>query len=157
MNSRYDKYLVNKYAPLYRDRFGDMRTTAMCWGFEVGDGWFDIIDVLSGSLCSEWIYAKMRYNETKSLVGLGDVTEADVQDRLETMKAVEEKVPIVTQVKEKFGGLRFYVNGANDEQYGMIRFAEAMSYKTCEVCGSRGKIFNDYGRFSTRCKEHRGI
>lgn len=42
----------------------------------------------------------------------------------------------VTQVKEKFGGLRFYVSGANDQVYDLIEQAEAVSLKICEECGT---------------------
>jgi NADH pyrophosphatase NudC (nudix superfamily) len=47
--------------------------------------------------------------------------------------------PVAAQVKEKFGGLRFYVDNADDYTRGVIAMAESMSYKTCEVCGSPGK------------------
>jgi hypothetical protein len=40
------------------------------------------------------------------------------------------------QVKEKFGGLRFYVSNSNDEIDRLISAAEDDSYKTCERCGS---------------------
>jgi hypothetical protein len=30
----------------------------------------------------------------------------------------------IAQIKSKFGGLRFYVDGADDAVHGMIRFAE---------------------------------
>ncbi len=43
---------------------------------------------------------------------------------------------VATQVKEKFGGLRFYVNSATDGQYGAINLAEAMSMSICEQCGT---------------------
>ena len=42
-----DDLLCRRYPALYADRHGDARTTAMCWGFEVGDGWFAILDALS--------------------------------------------------------------------------------------------------------------
>ena len=42
------------------------------------------------------------------------------------------------QVKEKFGGLRFYINGASEEIYKRIQTAEDLSYKTCETCGEKG-------------------
>ncbi len=42
----------------------------------------------------------------------------------------------VLQVKEKFGGLRFYVSGYNDEVNEAIRECEAICAKTCEICGS---------------------
>lgn len=46
----------------------------------------------------------------------------------------------VNQIKEKFGGLRFYVSHATDKQYDIIHKAEEKSYKICEVCGKKGKL-----------------
>jgi len=48
-------------------------------------------------------------------------------------------IPIASQVKEKFGGLRFYVGSATEEIFDLIIKAENKSYKTCEVCGEPGK------------------
>ena len=42
------------------------------------------------------------------------------------------------QVKEKFGGLRFYVDGYSEEIGNLIADAERLSCKTCEVCGQPG-------------------
>lgn len=49
----------------------------------------------------------------------------------------------VLQVKEKFGGLRFYVNGRNDEVSALIRQAMEESWTTCEWCGAPGKQFGE--------------
>ena len=166
MNRHYDRYLVKKYAPMFRDRHGDMRTTAMCWGFEVGDGWFNIINTLCGLICSDWLYAKLEYDQIKDRVGKRRfdnededwnkfVTQEQVDEAKFKMDEQAERIPVVTQVKEKFGGLRFYVSRANDEHHGMIRFAEAMSYETCEVCGDKGKS-NRGGWVMVRCKKHWG-
>lgn len=43
------------------------------------------------------------------------------------------------QVKQKFGGLRFYVHSSDDNIEGMIGLAESMSYHICEICGSTGE------------------
>lgn len=59
----------------------------------------------------------------------------------------------VTQVKEKFGGLRFYVNHAPETVYKLIAEAERMSYHTCEVCGDPGILQNN-GWYSTLCGKH---
>ena len=56
------------------------------------------------------------------------------------------------QVKEKFGGLRFYLDGADDYIHGMVCLAEDMSYKTCEMCGSTKDIMHTVGWVSTLCK-----
>lgn len=57
------------------------------------------------------------------------------------------------QVKEKYGGLRFYVSAANDIQRGMIELAEAMSENICEVCSHPGHKINA-GWIVTRCEVH---
>jgi len=45
----------------------------------------------------------------------------------------------ITQIKEKFGGLRYYVGRVGDLGYDLISKAEDLSYKTCERCGRAGK------------------
>jgi tRNA G26 N,N-dimethylase Trm1 len=48
---------------------------------------------------------------------------------------------MATQVKEKFGGLRFYMGGGTDSMIEeFIDQAEAQAEKTCEDCGKPGKI-----------------
>ena len=44
------------------------------------------------------------------------------------------------QVKEKFGGLRFCVNHANDAILRRIEAAEQEPFLTCEVYGQPGKL-----------------
>lgn len=52
----------------------------------------------------------------------------------------------IHQIKEKFGGLRFYWGGENvpedvcDVLREMIRDAEAESFCVCEICGSRDNV-----------------
>ena len=60
---------------------------------------------------------------------------------------------VASDVKEKYGALSFYTNGINDEQDGMIQFAEAMSERICEVCGNRGQRRGG-GWITTRCDTH---
>ena len=43
MTPEHDKKLCDDFGEIFRDRNGDMRTTAMCWGFDVDDGWFNLI------------------------------------------------------------------------------------------------------------------
>ena len=60
----------------------------------------------------------------------------------------------VCQVKEKFGGLRFYINDANDEVFDVIDEYEVDSYTICEVCGEKGKERTDIGWIRTLCETH---
>lgn len=62
----------------------------------------------------------------------------------------------VAQVKEKFGGLRFYIGDGSHEIFDRIRQAEKESYKTCEVCGKAGKTTNQDNAWwiKTLCEEH---
>ena len=72
-----------------------------------------------------------------------------IESLCRTVKRYEGKVQII-QVKEKFGGLRFYVSGGDEFLRGAITFAENFSYKVCEDCGSEGAP-NDEGWISTLC------
>ena len=45
----------------------------------------------------------------------------------------------IADVKEKFGGLRFYVYVASDELYLAIDDAEELSFTICEECGDPGE------------------
>ena len=58
------------------------------------------------------------------------------------------------QVKEKFGGLRFYVDGSDDYTDGLISMAVSLSYCTCETCGNVGKP-NERGWITTLCESCR--
>jgi len=60
---------------------------------------------------------------------------------------------VIYQIKEKFGGLRFYVGEAPIKVHTAIEQAEKQSLVTCESCGGAAKVNNNNGWFSTRCKE----
>lgn len=61
---------------------------------------------------------------------------------------------VAVQVKEKLGGLRFYINKVPscdwDEVYNLITEAEGESYKTCELCGKPGNLKKG-SWYSTTC------
>lgn len=56
-----------------------------------------------------------------------------------------------TQVKEKYGGLRFYVSQEKEELREVIDFAEQLSYYICELCGSSGRLREYRTWLSTLC------
>jgi ribosomal protein L37AE/L43A len=63
--------------------------------------------------------------------------------------------PMAVQVKEKFGGLRFYLDAADERIYAMIDAAEVESYRTCEVCGRPGVLrVTQGGWYKTTCDVH---
>jgi hypothetical protein len=69
------------------------------------------------------------------------------------------KPPTAFQMKEKFGGLRFYYDGReewsdenHDEISKFIDEAEDKSYKTCEICGEVGEPRKG-GWIKTLCEE----
>ena len=159
MRRELDEALCARYPLIFKDRHENMQVTAMCWGLECGDGWYNIIDTLCGLLTSEYRGAKSRYEHLLE-TGVGNVlygTKTVTQEALDEAKAKldEEtlKVPVASQVKEKFGGLRFYVQAATDKHYQYITFAESMSYRTCEECGAPGKTYTD-GWHTTLCDIH---
>lgn len=57
----------------------------------------------------------------------------------------------VTEIKEKYGELRIYLDGYTDEIQAIIAAAECKSIRTCEVCGEEGKQHIVKGWIYTRC------
>jgi len=138
MNKKKTEELFERYPKIFRQRILPMSETSMCWGFSCGDGWFNIIDCLCFTLQAHVDQLTVDWDLHK--------------DKVEKPKWLLEPIPQVeaTQVKEKFGGLKFYVDSSDDYILGAINFAEALSYKTCEDCGSRGET-NKVGWISTLC------
>lgn len=120
MRDELDNLLVQKYPKIFRDRNKSMQETCMCWGFSHGDGWFEILEAACSNIQHHVDWKRRQHLE------LSD-EEFDEQHQV-----------IAAQVKEKFGGLRFYVDNCDDYVRGVIAMAESMSYRTCEGCGNHG-------------------
>jgi len=110
MDQKLDDKLVKDFPLLYRDRNEDMSKTCMCWGFTCDDGWFKIVYDASKQI-EKLITHSLKYREFKA-----------------------------AQVKEKYGTLRFYMNLSDARVEKIIDKAEALSAKTCEMCGKPGKL-----------------
>jgi hypothetical protein len=92
----------------------------MCWGFECGDGWFNILDQLMGNIQHHIDWNNQNFE--KGYTQYKQVAQVTLD-----------------QVKEKFGTLRFYYTGGDDIVDGMVRMAESMTGVTCEECGNPGE------------------
>lgn len=64
----------------------------------------------------------------------------------------------VEQIKEKFGGLRYYISFSTkpdrefkDKVYEKIKDAENRSFETCEVCGNKGCLRYNNHWYKTLC------
>lgn len=58
----------------------------------------------------------------------------------------------IAQTKEKFGGLRVYLDGGDSYISGAISLAESISYRTCINDGKPGKLYTE-GWHTVRCPE----
>ena len=112
---------------IYRSRYDESNYPLMRDGIACGDGWFSLIGKLSRDV--EAIATEMR------AAGYHD-----------------DKLPIVIQVKQKFGGLRFYMANQTSEIIKLIGEAQKDSLLTCETCGQPGNLFNDRGWYRTVCE-----
>ena len=94
------------------------------FSFGVGDGWYGLLKEL--------------------IIG---IREGDKKEK-------NGWVTKVTQCKEKFGGLRFYVTSTSKKNWDLIRKAEEKSYGVCEDTGSEVEVgtWND-GWVRTVCKK----
>jgi len=180
MKKENDDYLVSKYPKIFIERNLSMTQTAMCWGFECGDGWFWIIDNLCGCIQSYidnnskktriknrfirfsmkliWdLRMKMIWSKYKIISRLSKYLSYNILSKIEDRFEKEnfESIPqvVVKQVKEKFGTLRFYFDGGDDLIDGMVWLAEHMTYQCCEKCGSTENIGQTSGWITTLCEK----
>lgn len=113
MNKELDEKLCRDFPNLFADRGASMRVTCMCWGFP-GDGWHGII--------------------------------REAAEKLEPLIEAYKKEfpgedwPRASQIKEKFGTLRFYLSHGTDEMFKIVSEAEDKSAEVCESCGEKGKL-----------------
>jgi len=61
---------------------------------------------------------------------------------------------VASQVKEKFGSLKFYVRRATEAQIDEISRIAGRSNHICEVCGAPGATVVAGGWHQVRCAEH---
>ena len=124
MTDEFEKY--DAFAKHMEERFPKM-FSGKYGGFACGEGWWPILE----KLCS------------------------NIQSHIDWKNKQSEIVPQVTvaQIKEKFGGLRFYYDGGDEHINGMVRMAEAWADASCEECGAPGKK-REGGWIKTLCDHH---
>jgi hypothetical protein len=179
MKKELDEYLCKVYPKMMVNRNLHMTETCMCWGFECGDGWFQILNQLMGNIQHhiDWKERQrevvIKFNKIAEQLKAGNSAMFDEefkdminleykeQRRQELVdrepQIVPEPIPQVTldQVKEKFGTLRFYYTGGDEYISGLVSMAESMSGVTCETCGKPGTQTSG-GWIKTACVEHGG-
>ena len=154
-----DRALCDAHPGMFEGRHADMRTSALSWGFECGDGWYGLIV----SLCDliSWPYQQSRrdYEDLHAALGSAQyeggpiVTERRVERSRRLMLAAEAALPRVTQVKEKFGTLRVHLGSDDPRIHALVEFAEYHSGRVCEQCGAPGSLRTD-GWMRTLCDKH---
>jgi hypothetical protein len=180
--------LVSEYPKIFADRYKPMTETAMCWGFDCGEGWYNILnqlccniqnhidntrrDRLNTLLFNRGLHKAIN-GDTKSLFNYFYQYSKNTEYALKQVnlalenftnngetafRTVRQVCPqvVATQVKEKFGTLRFYYNGGDDMVDGMVRMAESMSGVTCEKCGDVAKLRGN-GWLYVACDKHAGV
>lgn len=180
MIREFDDEFCRKYPKIFANRNKSMQETAMCWGFDCGNGWYHIIDNACALIQSHINWSReQRANDLKFNRALKKALEGNKEPLLKyyshgdkvsewalnsaeesiakkAYREVHDVVPqvVADQIKEKFGTLRFYYHGGDGFVDGIVSMAEAMSAVTCEVCGDIGET-NSEGWMSTLCDKHR--
>lgn len=167
-HEEFEKHMAEKY-PRY---FGEGKRYG---GFAIGEGWYQIIDSLMSNIdhytkhrrnCRARDLRKLRAKNKgmeamiEFMVGKKGREPSDwdierAEDVMENGVDVTPKLDWinVAQIKEKFGGLRFYYDGGDDEISGMVRMAESWANHTCEECGNKGS-HRSGGWIRTLCDVH---
>lgn len=139
--------LIEKYPLIFAPYKGN--PGSVNW-LDIPDAWIPVIDDLCGSIQRHIDYVR-RYQPNPGYVE-GSVYNPD---DITTHKSIEIKPNQVTciQMKEKYGGLRFYASNADETVEGMIDMAEYICNNICQSCGTRENLGITNGWISICCKE----
>ena len=170
MTSELQNKLVKKY-PEYFDWLKEYDGPGMpvaLFGFECGDGWYVLLNELMYSIKSHVknenrnrdYQMKWKFGTWLQVISFRHGNKYNRLNKLikwSFMKmprgAPHIHFPRITQVKEKFGGLRFYYDGGDNVISGMVSLTESLSYRTCETCGSTKDVGQTKGWITTICKK----
>ena len=136
MNDENVKVLSEKYSDLFIKHY--YKDRLMPFWFECGDGWYNLVDCLLADIKNHVD------NKKQSLDYKKERGETVTDEEYEAIKVT------IVQIKEKYGGLRFYTYGSDDYVRGMIDMAESISYRVCEACGNPGTLLSK-GWWRTLC------
>tara|TARA_R110001592_G_C13151610_1_gene748203 strand:+ start:1736 stop:2194 length:459 start_codon:yes stop_codon:yes gene_type:complete len=140
MKEELQQKLFKNYPDLFAQKNLSIQESCMPWGICCGDGWFELIDLLCSHI----------QNRIKNVNRNIDYKLKENGPTLIPYNPGYLKCE-VTQVKEKFGGLRFYVDCNDDYIDGLISLAEGMSYNTCSECGEKSSNQVKRGWIYTLC------
>ena len=101
MRSDLQQKLYKKYPKIFAQKDLSMKETCMCWGIDCEDGWYSLIDCLCAQIENHM------YNERSQ-------AKYEKREPHEYIQA--------TQVKEKFGGLRFSLSTIQKKQAGLFQW-----------------------------------
>ena len=132
MSPDLDNKLCADFPELFRNRHADMRTTAMVWGFNCGDGWEVLIRALAEQLTFLTKVSGVRF------------IAFQVKEKFGTLRFYYE-----TECNENppDAGIAMSLAGAAEAA------AENRSAHTCEQCGAHGRTRNS-GWVRTLCAQH---
>ena len=107
MSPELQEQLYNKYPEIFADKDKSMQETAMCWGIETPDDWYNIIDTLCHALTYTYI-TSLSIDEEDGLKFKFKPLDKYYKDGNDYVYRVQCPQVIAEQVKEKYGTLRFY-------------------------------------------------
>lgn len=138
MDQELQNKLYEKYPQFFSNKDKGIKSSCMAWGCDCGNGWFDILS----SLC--WMI-KQHEDNIRWQTEYKQQQDATYSSDYHDVK--------FDQIKEKYGTLRVYFSGGDEYVEGLVSMAEAISGKTCEVCGNKGKSSGG-GWITTLCETH---
>lgn len=167
MSPERETKLCKRFPLLFRGRHLSLRQNLMGFGCETGDGWYNIIYLAclgiedeTNKLYPLWyrkLYRPIKLFEhywNKLMWKMPEFLRQGV-DKWHCARFLLHfnEMPMFSQIKEKYGTLRLYMNLSSDAIDAYISIAEDASNSTCEQCGNYGKLRRNSWIY-TACNEH---
>lgn len=129
MNEKLEKKLIEKFPKIFPPKSTSPTSAIELFGIECHDGWYVLIETA----------CKLAQQE----IDWSEKNQTEDNPKINQIVAI--------QIKQKFGGLRFYYSGGDKTINGIINTIEAMSYTICEECGTNQNIIHTKGYIKTIC------
>lgn len=149
--------LVESYPLLFTKEEGEAHLPISLFGFECDIGWYNIIRACFEEICSNYEHQLSLYSSWKKFSPCERYSQEQldllVEEYKQKTEEEKEKLPIILQIKEKYGTLRIYSSYEDERVRAIFSMAERMSQVTCEICGNAGTTYR-IGWHRTLCSEH---
>lgn len=153
-SEKFDEYMCEQYADIFRQRNLPMTETCMCWGFEIGPGWYPLLDELCDRIkaITDKFAVQVEFVQIKEKLGGGRfyhraiITETD--ENSNEYKLASVACEIIDELISQAESMSYHICAATGQYYDEKISLGGWIYDQCPEALMKNK-----DEFADRVKE----